>query len=334
MLTITRLIQGYRVSEAIFVAAKLGIADLIAGGLRNYIELARATDTHPPSLYRLLRYLATLGLLKDDEAGNFALTQVEYHLTTANPYSESSFARLYSEPWFQQPWNNLLYSVKTGETAFHYVHGMELFQYLAQHPEKAAVFNDAMSGGSAHSSKAIVSAYDFSKLGVIVDVGGGHGRLIIEILKANPATQGILFERPEVAEGARKEIEASGLERRCKAIAGDFFKEVTSGGNVYILRQIIHDWDDETCVKILKNIRCAIPPEGKLLLAEAVLPDHMDESLIDQVSTSYDINMLVITGGRERTVNEFRRIFKTAGFELTRIVPTEARDCILEATPV
>src|SRR5713101_5777452 len=163
-LTLIQLVQGYRTSEAIFVAVKLGIADRIADGLFNLNELARATGTHAPSLYRLLRYLSTLGILKNDNAGNFVLTPLGEDLRTGVPGSESGFVRLFSEPWFRESWNNLLFSVKTGETAFVHVHGIGLFQYLSQHPDGAAVFNDAMSGGSAHSSAAMIGAYDFSDL--------------------------------------------------------------------------------------------------------------------------------------------------------------------------
>jgi SAM-dependent methyltransferase len=223
-----------------------------------------------------------------------------------------------------------LHSVQTGETAFDHLFGMELFPYLAQHPEEAAVFNAAMTAFSTQVATAVVAAYDFSPFGTIVDVGGGQGALLRAILQATPTARGVLFDLPQVVTGAKEPTEAMGLTERCTMVGGDCFASVPSGGDAYILSAVIHDWDDERSIAILHNCHRAMRPQGKLLLVEAVVPARIDRSVLSQFSVRGDVNMLVHTGGRNRTEAEYRALFEAAGFQLTRIIPTQGAVKILE----
>lgn len=207
---------------------------------------------------------------------------------------------------------------------------MELFPYLAQHPEEAAIFNAAMTAFSTQVATAVVAAYDFATFGTIVDVGGGQGALLRAILHATPTARGVLFDLPQVITGAKEPIEAAGLAERCTIVGGDFFTSVPASGDAYILSGVIHDWDDEQSVAILHNCRRVMNPQGKLLLVEAVVPDRIDHSLPSQFSVRGDVNMLVHTGGRNRTEAEFRALFETARFTLTRIIPMQGAARILE----
>ncbi|HXY36532.1 MAG TPA: methyltransferase, partial [Planctomycetaceae bacterium] len=276
-LKLFQLLTGHYVSQALYVAAKLGIADLLVDGPRTSAELAQATKTHAPSLLRLLRLLASAGVLAETGADTFALTPVGAYLSRNHPDGSShAVALLFAGP-INRAWNELLYSVQTGEPAFERVFGMKVFEYLPKHPEEAAVFNEAMTAGSAQTAKNVPTAYDFSSFGTLVDAGGGHGALLAAILRANPRSKGILFELPSVAEGARKNLGALGLSQRYEVVAGDFFESVPAA-DAYILKGVIHDWDRERSIKILQNCRRAMRPPGKLLLVELVLPSRVDES--------------------------------------------------------
>jgi ubiquinone/menaquinone biosynthesis C-methylase UbiE len=224
-------------------------------------------------------------------------------------------------------WGNLLHSVKTGEIAFDNHFGQPVWEYYAAHPEDAAVFNDAMTGLTEMVNAAVVPAYDFSGFRKIVDVGGGHGALLAAILKSNPAARGVLFDLPHVAEGAEARLVAEGVRDRCEIASEDFFKSVTEGGDAYVMKFIIHDWDDEKSVAIMKNIHRAMADGGKLLVIEQIVPEDNSPAFAKFI----DINMLVMTGGRERTEKEFAELFAAAGFRLTRVVPTKSPFCVIEA---
>jgi len=223
-----------------------------------------------------------------------------------------------------------MHSVKTGEIAFDNFFGMDIWKYFNQSPEDAAVFNDSMSNVTVAANEAITSLYDFSNIGTIVDVGGGHGALITSILQKNAKAKGVLFDAAEVISGARPKIEAAGLGERCETVAGDFFKSVPAGGDAYIMKWIIHDWDDEKSITILKNCRNQMPANGKLILVDCVVPET-DEP---HFSKFIDLNMLVMTGGKERTAKEFEQLLGSAHFRLTRIIPTDLPFSIVEAQPV
>ncbi len=313
-----RLMSGYRVSQAIYVAAKLGIADLLEEGPQGTDELAQATGTHAATLYRVLRYLVGVGLFEEVAPRRFTLTPLGAGLRTDLPGSIRPMALMLLDQASWQPWGQLLYSVQTGETAFEHVHGMGRFDYLAEHPDTAAVFNEAMSSNTARSGTAIIDAYDFSGIERLVDVGGGHGLLLATVLQAHPTMRGVLFDRPQVIAGAQATLEAAGVSDRCELVGGDFFAEVPSGGDAYLLRQIIHDWDDARAVAILRNCRRAMGEAGRLLVVErAISPDYRRALPVLHI----DLEMLVNVGGLERTDAEYEALFAAADFRLTSIVP-------------
>jgi SAM-dependent methyltransferase len=319
-LALFQLITGHYISRAIYVAAKLNIADLLAEGPRKIDDLAAATGTHAASLNRVLRMLASAGVFTEKEIGTFEHTPLSDSLRTKFPGSSRAVAMLFAGP-MMRGWDELLHSVRTGQPSFERALGMDAFRYMASHPEESAIFNDAMTAGSTHTAKGVPIAYDFSAFRTVVDAGGGHGALLAAILKANPGVRGILFELPHVAEGAKTAIADLGLTERCSIVAGDFFDRVPDGADAYLLKSVIHDWDEARSVKILQNCRRAMAPDGKVLLVELVLPAHVDHSPWSQIGTGSDVNMLVNVGGRERTDAEFSALFTAAGFRLTKIVP-------------
>ena len=324
-----QMVTGYYISRAIYVAATLGIADLLAHGPQPSSTLAKATGTHAESLTRVLRLLASVGVFTEQDDRCFALTPLGECLQTGVPGSMRSAALLFAGIT-QEAWRDLLYSVRTGEPAFHHVFGMDSFSYMAQHPEEAANFDEAMADFTKGIAIAVAATYDFSQFGTIVDVGGGNGMFLEAVLKAHPTLRGVLFDMPHVAERAQQRIEAVGLAERCKAVGGDFFLEVPSGGEAYILKHVIHDWGDARAVTILKNCHRAMGPQGKLLIVEGVYPSHIDQSDASRGAASNDVNMLVCTGGRQRSEAEFRSLYGAAGFTLTRIVPIQARSSVIE----
>jgi len=323
------MVTGYYISRAIYVAATLGIADLLAHGPQPSSTLAKATGTHAESLTRVLRLLASVGVFTEQDDRCFALTPLGECLRTGVPGSMRSAALLFAGIT-QEAWRDLLYSVRTGEPAFHHVFGMDSFSYMAQHPEEAANFDEAMADFTKGIAIAVAATYDFSQFGTIVDVGGGNGMFLEAVLKAHPTLRGVLFDMPHVAERAQQRIEAVGLAERCKAVGGDFFLEVPSGGEAYILKHVIHDWGDARAVTILKNCHRAMGPQGKLLIVEGVYPSHIDQSDASRGAASNDVNMLVCTGGRQRSEAEFRSLYGAAGFTLTRIVPIQATSSVIE----
>jgi SAM-dependent methyltransferase len=323
-----RLIAGWWVSKAIYVAAKLGIADLLAEGPRPVDDLARATQTHEQSLYRVLRALASLGVFAETEEG-FELTPMAEYLRSDSPRSVRGLAMLHGDPWHWRAWEDALYSVRTGSPAFDEAHGRDFFGYLREHADAAAVFDEAMSGISRSQHAAVLDAYDFSGIEHLVDVGGGHGTLLASILGAYPDLSGTLFDLPDVVEGARRTLERAGVADRCEVCGGDFFESVPSG-DAYLLAHVVHDWHDAQAARILENCRRSIAPNGRLLLAEIVIPAGNDFSH----GKLLDLEMLVCFTGRERTEAEYARLFEATGFRLSRIVPTAAEDSAIETVPV
>ena len=315
------MVTGYYVSRAIHVAAKLGIADLLADGPRGHDELAKATGTHADSLRRVLRLLAGAGVFVEEEDGKFALTPIGACLRSGVPGSMRAAALLFGGIT-QQAWGDLLYSVETSEPAFRRVFGKDPFDYMAEHPDEAANFDAAMADFTKHIAIAVAAAYDFSPFRRIVDVGGGNGALLAGILAANPTLTGVVFDLPDVAARATAQIRELGLADRCEIVGGDFFEEVPSGGDAYLLKHVIHDWNDDRATAILRTCRRAMGAEAKLLIVEGVYPPRIDQSDESRGAAANDVNMLVCTGGRQRSEAEFRSLYEAAGFRLTRIVPT------------
>jgi hypothetical protein len=325
---------GHYISRALYVAAKLGIADLLAGGPRRCDELAASTATHAPSLQRVLRLLASVGLFAEQDGGSFALTPLAELLRADVPGSMRAAVMLFTGIGIQDSWKELEYCVRTGEPAFRRSSlDADAFSHMARDPEQAAVFDEAMAAFTAQTAIAVAAAYDFSSIGTLVDIGGGNGALLIGILNANPALHGMVFDMPRVIDGARSRIAAAGLASRCEAVGGDFFEEVPRGGDAYILKHVIHDWEDAKAVKILRNCRRAMHAQGRLLIVEGVYPTRIDRSLESRGAAANDVNMLVCTGGRQRSEAEFRSLYGGAGFELTRIVPTMAGVKVIEGVP-
>lgn len=324
-----QLISGFWISRCIYVTAKLGLADLVKDGPKTAPELAAATNTHAPSLSRVLRALACVGLVTQQD-GRFGDTPVLQTLRTDVKGTLRWFAMSELGEEHYPAWGEFLHSVRTGEIAFDHALGMDIWKYFAAHPDNAKIFNDSMSGITAQANEVIHPAYDFSGIGTLVDIGGGHGGLLTSILRRNPRMRGILFDAPPVIEGARSIVGQSDVADRCELIAGNFFESVPEGGDAHILKWIIHDWTDEQSVTILKNSHRALPENGKLILIEAVVPESSEMHF----SKFMDLNMLVMTGGRERTEAEFRDLYERSGFRLTRIVPTESPFSVIEGVRV
>lgn len=322
-----QMIFGSVVTQMIAVAARLGLADLLSDEAKSVDELAAATTTHAPSLYRLLRALASLGIFAETAPGHFMLTPLAGLLQSNVPNSLHGFAILLGSEFYYRSFTNLMHSVQTGDSALETTYGLSLFEYLHQHPEDAATFNRGMTSVSGREAAAVREAYDFTGTQTLVDVGGGHGVLLATILKANPSLQGILFDRPPVVAGAELLLQGEGVADRCQIVGGDFFTSVPAGADTYILKYIVHDWDDERAEKILRNCYQAMASGGRVLIVEAVIPAG-NEPFIGKLR---DIVMLTVTsGGVERTEAEFRELLARAGFRLNRIIPTQTIVSIVE----
>ena len=314
------MLFGYMPAQVIHVAAELGIADALEGGPKTNEELAAATGTHPPSLLRLIRALAQLGVLAEVEAGRFDLLPLGTVLRSDEPGSIRELARLFCHDTIWRSWGRLGDSVRTGEVAFEKVTGMDSFAYFARHPALSATFNQAMVEHTRTIAPAVLAGYDFSAFRRVCDVGGGSGALLAAIVAANPDARGILFDTaPGLAE-APASLAAAGVADRCDVVLGDFFDSVPSGADAYVLKSVIHDWDDERSVAILANCRRAMREDAKLLLVEFVVPETADPAELMGIAMS-DLNMLVATRGRERTQGEFAGLLKAAGLTLTSVTP-------------
>ena len=325
-----RMTNAFQASQAIHVVATLGIADLLEDGPRSADDLAEASGTHAPTLYRVLRALASVGVFAEETDGRFGSTPLAEYLRTDAPGSLRGWAMYIGQPSFWTSWGHLLDSVRTGEPAFPKVNGTNAWEYLAAHPEESAIFDAAMTGLSAGVVEAVVQSYDFSRIGVLVDVGGGEGRLLTGILEANPALRGILFDQPHVIAGAKDLLERAGVADRCEVVGGSFFEAVPGGADAYLLKSIIHDWADDVSIDILRKCRAAIAETGKLLLIEFVVRPGNEP---DRAKFS-DLNMLVMLGGRERTAEDFEKLYTKAGFRLTDIISTGSAFDIIEGIPV
>jgi hypothetical protein len=324
-LVLSDMASGYMKTQALYVAAKLGIADHLTEGPQSSEVLAQTVDVHPDALYKLLRFLESLGLFSEPEPGVFALTTLGAHLRKD---ASSGFHTqiLMNAELLWSLWGELTYTIKTGQAADQRVYGMPFFDYLQQHPEKAAIFNEEMTHFIATMAPAVVTAYDFSSFGTIVDVGGGHGTLLATILQANPQAHGVLLDLPITVEGTQQHMAALGLSERCTCVGGDFFASVPTGDCI-ILSAVISDWDDEQSVRILTNCRQAIAPEGRLLLLERLLiPEEPAPP-----TAVMDLAMLIFGGGTGRSQGEYRNLLASAGFDLTRVVSTGTQRSIFEA---
>ena len=322
-----QLSTGYIASTVIFLAVKLRLPDRIESGNRTAAALARATGTNEEALYRVLRTLASLGVFEETAPREFANNLASSMLRSNTPGSFYDMALWMSDPMHFQVYANALYSVQTGKPAIEKTFGVPVFEYFPKNPEESEVFNNAMTAFSAVVIPAVLEAYDFSGIGTLIDIAGGHGLVLTSILQKYPAMQGVLFDLEHVLAGARPRIDSLGLSNRCRTESGDFFKAVPAGGDAYIMKHIIHDWDDERALAILGNIRTAMNPGGRVILLETiVLPGNQPD-----FGKIIDLEMLLMPGGRERTEAEFRDLFARVGFKQVRIIPTQSPLSVLEA---
>ena len=319
-----QLITGFVGTQAVHVAAQLGIADLIAAERMTAEQLAAATGAHAASLYRVLRYLAGADVFHEDKLHRFSLTEAGKLLQTEGPMSVHAAALLLSSPLHWKPMGEMLYSVTTGKDAFHQVYRQSYFEHTAQHPEDAKSFNAWMTRSSQMQIPAILASYDFSGCRKIIDVGGGQGALLAGILSANPGTTGVLYDVAPVIGSAQG---ISGVRDRCEAVAGDFFESVPGAGDAYLLCQILHDWNDERAVRILGNCRNAMNQDGRVLLIEQVVPPGN----APHPSKVMDLSMMVMFGGRERYIEEYSDLLHAARLKLNRLVSTPSPLFIIEA---
>jgi O-methyltransferase domain len=330
-LMMMQMLTAKWVSASLSVVAELGIADLLAKGDKTADELADAVSAHGPSLYRVLRALASVGVFAETEGRRFKLTPLAECLRSDGPNSVREFARFIAIPAASRSWDQLMHSVKTGETGLQKAFAAKsLFDYLRTHPEEATIFDGAMTDNSRRNAPAVADAYDFGRFQQLVDVAGGHGLLLATILQRFPNLKGVLFDLPEVIAGAKDTLTPYRLDDRCEVIGGSFFEAVPAGADGYMLKHIIHDWDDERALTILQNIRKAIQPSGRLLVVEVVIAPGNEPSF----GKLLDLEMLVLPGGRERTSDEYRDLFAGAGFKLADIHETAAPTSIIEGMPV
>jgi hypothetical protein len=323
---LTNIAFGALMTQALYVAAKVGVADLLKDGAKTVGDLAAATETSEDALYRILRSLASHGIFNETAPKTFSNTPYSEPLRSDVAGSFRNGAIFMGESWHWNVWGNMLYSAKTGRPAWGHTHGAEVFDYFPAHPEDAEIFNGAMTDMSVATAPAVVEAYDFSGIETLADIAGGHGYLLSQILRANPGLKGILFDMPHVVAGADYLLEWQQTTGRIEKVPGDFFREVPASDG-YIMKHIIHDWDDERCLMILNAIRAAMRDGGKLLIVESVVP----ESNEPHYSKLLDLEMLVSPGGKERTPGEYRELLAQAGFRLTQIVPTRSPFSIIEA---
>lgn len=324
------MILGAWVAQGITVAAQLGVADALADGPLPADELARRVNADPDALDRLLRALVSEGVFRRTRDGRYALNPLADTLCKDAPVSIGAMARFVGSPQHREHWSHLGDAVRTGEAVIPGLRGMGPFEYISSEPELGKLFNDAMTSISELAIAPVVAAYDFARFATIADVGGGHGRLLSAVLDSAPAARGVLYDLPQVVEGAPELLGRYGTTDRVRVIPGSFFDSVPEGADAYLLKNIIHDWPDEQALTILRNIRAAAAPGTTLLLVEPVIPGH-DREFVGKWT---DMEMLIGTAARERTEAEYRRLYEQAGFRLTRVVPTASPFSLVEGAAI
>jgi hypothetical protein len=315
---VLRMISGIHISRVVYVAAELGLADRLAGGPMNSTELAQATQTHEPSLYRVLRVLASLGVLTEDADRSFDLTLLGERLRTDVPASMRSWAMLVESLGGVRAFEPIIETVRTGTPGVDLAHGMSIFEFVETHPQLAQGFHAAMSDRTAQFAPSVAAGYDFSAMRIVADIGGGKGTLLAAVLRANGHLHGVLFDLPGVVANAREVLRNAGVEDRCEIVPGDFFTRVPEGADAYIMANVLHDWDDARSVGILHSCRAAMATGGRVLIVERLIPDDPAAALLVLLS---DINMLVFTGGKERTNAQYGKLLTEAGLNPGRVLP-------------
>lgn len=323
------MVSGMWVAQAIGTIARLGIADHFKGSSTSVEDLAKQAGVNANALYRILRALTVVGVVRERDGRRFELTAIGQCLTTDHPLSMRHMAIFQTEMNWQH-WEKLEHSLRTGTNAVEKVRGMKPFDYLSKNPRDAEIFDRAMVNVSKMEVESILAAYDFEHFQTIADIGGGYGAFLAAILQLHRGVQGILFDMPHVVKGASEFLQKENLTDRVRIEGGSFFESIPAGADAYLMKHIIHDWSDELSVKILKNIRGKMSSDARLLLFEAVIP----EANAPDFSKFLDLEMLVVTeGGKERTKEEFQELLSLAGFQLERIIPTISLAQIIEARP-
>lgn len=323
------MVTHFWVARAVHAGTVLGLPDHVAERPRTSVELAAVTGADPRSLHRLLRALAGVGVLGVDEQGRYATTALGDTLRTDVPGSLASFVQLELGAAHHGTWGLLAESVRTGEPVFAAASGHPIWEYFERTPEMADHLGKAMTGLTAMVADAVLEVFDFSSYGKIVDVGGGEGGFLGAILGAHPEASGVVLDLPHVVANGRSRIAEAGLADRCELVGGSFFEKVPEGGDLYTMKWVLHDWNDESSIEILKSVRRVIPEDGRLLVVDTVVPEGGGFS----PSKIIDLNMMVLSGGQERTAEEFRALLDAAGFTLTRILPTSSPSSVIEAIP-
>ena len=323
-----QMVIGKWISQAIGTAVELGVPDVLGKSARRCSDIARAIDVSEDGLYRLLRALASVGLLAESADRRFKLTRMGQLLRRDHPQSAAGYARFTAHDITWRPWGQLTYSVKTGLPAFDHVFGSNVFEHLSHHPDAAAVFDDAMTSISAAEARATADAYGFTGISTLMDVAGGHGLLLATILRQNKTMRGVLFDQPHVAAGAAATFNLKGVAGRVRIESGDFFKELPSGADAIIMKHILHDWDDDSARRILQTCHRALGPRGRVLIVDPVVPTGN----LPHYGKLLDLEMLALTPrGRERTKAEFTTLLRGAGFRLSRVVATKSPLSVVEA---
>lgn len=328
---LSRMIMSTWVPQAIHTAAVLQLPDALAAGPRGSDDVARAVGAPADQVHRLLRALVVLELCTQGEDGRFALTPMGEYLRSDAPDTMRNWAVLWGRPMIWSAWGRLSDAVRTGETAPRLIAGVGTFEWVAQDPEGADIFNRSMQELTVRVSRAIAKAYDFSGLRRVVDVGGGHGALLPALLAANGGLSGVVFDLPYCREGAEAFLHAQGVSERCRFEAGDFFERVPPGADAYLIKSVLHDWDDEKSRAILARVREAMRDDSPLLVIEILAPERLTGSPYEGMIVGSDLNMMLMTGGKERTEAEYRRLLESAGLRVTRVLGTATAMSILEA---
>ena len=324
------LVSGLHVARALFVAARLQLADLLAPGPKPCSELAAATATDAFALLRILRLLAAAGVVTLDASDRAALTPLGETLRSDHPQSLRGWVIGQVGDYPYRAWAEVMHSVRTGNIAFDHAFGTDAWSYRASNPEAARDFDDSMVSYVADSNAAVIATRVFENAGRIVDVGGGEGALLLAILAAHPQAVGTVFERPHVAQKAQRRIDACGAAARCNVLEGDAFEGIPGGADTYLLSRVVHDWDDARAHALLRNCRAAMAPGARLVLVERVLPERIEPGIDAQLIAASDVQMMVMNGGRERTEREYRGLFDAAGFRFVRRIPTGTVTEVLE----
>ncbi len=327
-LALRRLVNGFQVSQALYVAATLGIADLLIAGPKSSDELAAESGANPDALYRLMRALAAEGVFHEDEDRRFSLTDLSECLRSDAPEPVTGWAAFIGQPSYWDAWGDLLNSITTGENAYRHIHGMDPWTYRIEHPDVSTIFDRAMTDNSRRIAGEVVAAYPFGRFARIADIGGGRGAFLASVLKKYPQSQGILFDQPHVVAGAEELLEAAGVLDRCDIVSGDFFTAVPAA-DAYVLKAVLHDWEDAECANILRVCRNA-SPEATILAVEFEVgpPNQTPEAKFS------DLNMLVAPGGRERTAAEYASLFASAGYRFTGFTSSAVGVGVFEGVPV